>query len=289
LPQASAIGRDDGCEGSSGVQSVDKPSVLVIFALCRAPGFAPTSSCCELGVAYVWAVLSFYRTISDLATRSATEKNNPSSDTQLKPPPQNYITSPQDPIAPSPVASDVTNFEDVDEVEEEETERESVAGFAASFNASQRPSVTSPLKETLQQQLGATPLRVRGYAFLLIYRADSASRLIQVPPWTSSSAPGWTKRESLSQLFIYQPASASLYVSSSQDLNTACLLTCTRSLSKTRHIHLPSQNRHLSQKARPKSQRRTRTMKERGQIQQRIPKPQKPPSQSQLSLLRNTR
>ncbi len=96
--------------------------------------------------------------MSDL-TRSATERNVPS-DNQLKPPPANYITSPTDPIAPSPVASDVTNFEDVDEeVEEEGTERGSVADFAANFHAEQRPSVSSPLKEALQ--LLATPLRVR--------------------------------------------------------------------------------------------------------------------------------
>lgn len=96
--------------------------------------------------------------ISNL-NRSATEKSNPTSENQLKPPPANYITSPQDPVAPSPVASDVTNFEDVDEeVEEEGTERGSVAGFAAAFNEERRPSVTSPLKESLQHI--ATPLRV---------------------------------------------------------------------------------------------------------------------------------
>jgi hypothetical protein len=96
--------------------------------------------------------------VSDL-TRSGTDKSNTASDNQLKPPPANYITSPQDPVAPSPVASDVTNFEDVDEeVEEEGTERGSVAEFAAAFNAQQRPSVTSPLKEGLQNI--TTPLRV---------------------------------------------------------------------------------------------------------------------------------
>ena len=98
--------------------------------------------------------------ISDLTTRSATEKSSSSTENQLKPPPPNYITSPTDPVAPSPVASDVTNFEDVDEeVEEEEAERTSAADFAANFNAAQRPSVTSPLREALAQ-LGATPLRV---------------------------------------------------------------------------------------------------------------------------------
>ncbi|EXJ61979.1 hypothetical protein A1O7_02411 [Cladophialophora yegresii CBS 114405] len=90
---------------------------------------------------------------------SGTDKSQSTSDNQLKPPPANYITSPQDPVAPSPVASDVTNFEDVDEeVEEEGTERGSVAEFAAAFHAQQRPSVTSPLKEALQNI--TTPLRV---------------------------------------------------------------------------------------------------------------------------------
>lgn len=92
--------------------------------------------------------------------RTTTERSNTTSDSQLKPPPANYITSPQDPVAPSPVASDVTNFEDVDdEVEEEGTERGSVVGVPLHFNAEQRPEVTSPLREGLQNI--ATPLRVR--------------------------------------------------------------------------------------------------------------------------------
>jgi hypothetical protein len=91
--------------------------------------------------------------------RSATEKGNNTSDSQLKPPPTNYITSPQDPVAPSPVASDVTNFEDVDEeVEEEGTERGSVAGVSISAHDDHRPSVSSPLRESMQHI--ATPLRV---------------------------------------------------------------------------------------------------------------------------------
>ncbi|KIW88107.1 uncharacterized protein Z519_11217 [Cladophialophora bantiana CBS 173.52] len=93
------------------------------------------------------------------ATASA-EKSNINTDNQLKPPPTNYITSPQDPVAPSPVASDVTNFEDVDEeVEEEGTERGSVAAAGpGAFDEAQRPPVTSPLREGLQHI--ATPLRV---------------------------------------------------------------------------------------------------------------------------------
>ncbi|KIX07684.1 uncharacterized protein Z518_02338 [Rhinocladiella mackenziei CBS 650.93] len=90
---------------------------------------------------------------------SATEKSNTTSDSHLKAPPANTITSPQDPAAPSPVASDVTNFEDVDEeVEEEGTERGSVAEAPLNFNENQRPEVTSPLKESVQNI--TTPLRV---------------------------------------------------------------------------------------------------------------------------------
>ncbi|KIY02406.1 uncharacterized protein Z520_02544 [Fonsecaea multimorphosa CBS 102226] len=90
---------------------------------------------------------------------SATEKSNTTTENQLKPPPANYITSPQDPVAPSPVASDVTNFEDVDEeVEEEGTERGSVIAGPTAFNDAQRPPVASPLREALQNI--TTPLRV---------------------------------------------------------------------------------------------------------------------------------
>ncbi|OAP64484.1 hypothetical protein AYL99_00456 [Fonsecaea erecta] len=96
---------------------------------------------------------------SGLPMSSTADKSSSTTDNQLKPPPANYITSPQDPVAPSPVASDVTNFEDVDEeVEEEGTERGSVIAGPAAFNEAQRPPVTSPLREGLQHI--ATPLRV---------------------------------------------------------------------------------------------------------------------------------
>lgn len=63
-------------------------------------------------------------------------------------------------MAPSPVSSDVTNFEDVDEeFEEEGTEKGSVVGAPLNFNEEKRPEVTSPLKEDLQLQI-TTPLRV---------------------------------------------------------------------------------------------------------------------------------
>ncbi|KAL6253176.1 hypothetical protein RBB50_000898 [Rhinocladiella similis] len=90
---------------------------------------------------------------------SATEKGNSTSDGHLRAPPANYITSPQDPIAPSPVNSDVTNFEDVDEeVEEEATEKGSVAETPFSPNTAQRSDVASPQREGIHHI--ATPLRV---------------------------------------------------------------------------------------------------------------------------------
>ncbi|KIW35006.1 uncharacterized protein PV07_01733 [Cladophialophora immunda] len=96
---------------------------------------------------------------SGLPMSPAASAISTTTDNQLKPPPANYITSPQDPVAPSPVASDVTNFEDVDEeVEEEGTERGSVTAGPVAFNDAQRPSFTSPLREGLQHI--ATPLRV---------------------------------------------------------------------------------------------------------------------------------
>lgn len=91
--------------------------------------------------------------------RSATEKGNSTSDGHLRAPPANYITSPQDPIAPSPVNSDVTNFEDVDEeVEEEVTEKGSVPETPFSPTTAQRPDVASPQREGIHHI--ATPLRV---------------------------------------------------------------------------------------------------------------------------------
>jgi hypothetical protein len=93
------------------------------------------------------------------AARSATERSSSTGDNHLRAPPANYITSPQDPVAPSPVASDTTTFEDVDEdFEEEGTEKGSVAGDALNFDTEQRPEVTSPLREGLRTV--ATPLRV---------------------------------------------------------------------------------------------------------------------------------
>ncbi|KAK7898069.1 hypothetical protein LTR67_004701 [Exophiala xenobiotica] len=89
---------------------------------------------------------------------SATEKNVSASDSHLKAPLANYITSPQDPIAPSPVNSDVTNFEDVDEeVEEEGTEQSSMTEAPFSPYAGQGPEVTSPRRDIHHI---ATPLKV---------------------------------------------------------------------------------------------------------------------------------
>jgi hypothetical protein len=90
--------------------------------------------------------------------RSATEKNVSASDSHLKAPLANYITSPQDPIAPSPVNSDVTNFEDLDEeVEEEGTEQSSMTEVPFSPYAGQGPEVTSPRRDIHHI---ATPLKV---------------------------------------------------------------------------------------------------------------------------------
>ncbi|KAK5033053.1 hypothetical protein LTR13_007018 [Exophiala sideris] len=91
---------------------------------------------------------------------SATEKNNTASlESHLRAPPTNYITSPQNPVAPSPVNSDVTNFEDVDEEVEEEENEQAHAGETSSHpNAAQTLAVTSP-RIVLSQQL-ATSLRV---------------------------------------------------------------------------------------------------------------------------------
>ncbi|KIW81275.1 hypothetical protein Z517_04300 [Fonsecaea pedrosoi CBS 271.37] len=98
-------------------------------------------------------------TLARSPAASAVERSGIATDGQLKPPPAtNYITSPQDPVAPSPVASDVTNFEDVDELEEEGTEQGSVTAGPVASNEIQRPPVTSPLRENLQHI--ATPLRV---------------------------------------------------------------------------------------------------------------------------------
>lgn len=85
-------------------------------------------------------------------TRSATEKNNTATfESRLRAPPANYITSPQNPVAPSPVNSDVTNFEDVDEeVEEEENEQIRTAETFSTPHAEQTPEVTSPRKEVSQ-------------------------------------------------------------------------------------------------------------------------------------------
>lgn len=91
--------------------------------------------------------------------RNSTDKGQTASVNQLKPPPANSITSPQDPVAPSPVASDVTNFEDVDEdVEEEDAERGSAAGAPPNINVNFRPEVASPLRAGLSNL--TTPLRV---------------------------------------------------------------------------------------------------------------------------------
>ena len=90
-----------------------------------------------------------------------TERGNATSNSHLKAPPTNYITSPQDPVAPSPISSDVTQFEDVDEaVEEEEdgTEKGSLAGDVINQNGDKRPSVTSPIRDDFQRR--ATPLKV---------------------------------------------------------------------------------------------------------------------------------
>jgi len=89
-------------------------------------------------------------------SRSATEKNNTATlDGHLAAPPATYITSPQNPVAPSPVNSDVTNFEDVDEEVEEEASEQTRTGetFSAS-SAEQTPAVISP-RIVLSQQFAA--------------------------------------------------------------------------------------------------------------------------------------
>lgn len=95
------------------------------------------------------------------AARSILERSNVTSNSHLRAPPANYITSPQDPVAPSPISSDVTQFEDVDEVVEEEeegTEKGSLAGDAVQPNDARKPLINPPHKDDLQRV--ANPLRV---------------------------------------------------------------------------------------------------------------------------------
>lgn len=93
--------------------------------------------------------------------RSILERSSVTSNSHLRAPPANYITSPQDPVAPSPISSDVTQFEDVDEaVEEEEegTEKGSLAGDVIPPNDERRSLVSPPSKDDIQRL--ANPLRV---------------------------------------------------------------------------------------------------------------------------------
>lgn len=81
--------------------------------------------------------------------RSILERSSVTSNSHLRAPPVNYITSPQDPVAPSPISSDVTQFEDVDdavEEEEEGTEKGSLAGDVIKPNDESSSSVNPPSK-----------------------------------------------------------------------------------------------------------------------------------------------
>ena len=80
--------------------------------------------------------------------RSNVEGRNATSNSYLRAPTPSYITSPQDPIAPSPISSDVTQFEDVDapaQDEDDDTEKGSLAGDPGYPNAGQRSTVATPL------------------------------------------------------------------------------------------------------------------------------------------------
>jgi hypothetical protein len=99
--------------------------------------------------------------------RSFSGKSNSTSEGHLKAPATNHITSPQDPLAPSPVTSDVTQFDDTDteasgtEEEDEGTEKASQAEPQSDIEPSDvesKPRVTSPRREDGQRI--ATPLRV---------------------------------------------------------------------------------------------------------------------------------
>jgi len=82
--------------------------------------------------------------------RSILERSSITSNSHLKAPPLNYITSPQDPVAPSPISSDVTQFEDVDdpvEEEEEGTEKGSLAGDVIRANDETNSTFYPPSKD----------------------------------------------------------------------------------------------------------------------------------------------
>ncbi|EXJ87545.1 hypothetical protein A1O3_04505 [Capronia epimyces CBS 606.96] len=100
---------------------------------------------------------------------SGPERSNITGDNHLKAPPVtgNGITSPQDPVNPSPVSSDVTNFEDVDEEFEEDdtdTRRSPLAEATSTPNDSQRLSVTSPARNNWQRM--TSPLTLDTVAIL---------------------------------------------------------------------------------------------------------------------------
>ncbi|EHY57286.1 hypothetical protein ABEF92_006196 [Exophiala dermatitidis] len=96
---------------------------------------------------------------------SVPERPRTAGENQLKSPVINSITSPRDPVAPSPVNSDVTNFEDVDqEVEEDDTDGGSTAGNSfvsgapQNLNDIQRAQIISPLRNSLRGI--TTPLKL---------------------------------------------------------------------------------------------------------------------------------
>lgn len=158
MPQAERAHKDDGCESSLRVQSFDESPDITIFTVWRAFALPSTTKCRASRATDVGSTHTMLGITADV-DRSATEKDVSASDNHLKAPLANYITSPQDPIAPSPVNSDVTNFEDVDEeVEEEGTEPSSMTEVPFSPNATQGTEVTSPRREGIHHI--ATPLRV---------------------------------------------------------------------------------------------------------------------------------
>ncbi|KIV95737.1 hypothetical protein, variant [Exophiala mesophila] len=93
--------------------------------------------------------------------RSNLEGRYSTSNSHLKAPPPSYITSPQDPVAPSPISSDVTQFEDVDgvaaEEEDEGTEKGSLAGDLANTIVDSNP----PASLSSRDYRNETPLKVQ--------------------------------------------------------------------------------------------------------------------------------
>jgi hypothetical protein len=109
----------------------------------------------------VGSVVNIHGTIVANTARSILERSSVTSNSHLRAPPANYITSPQDPVAPSPISSDVTQFEDVDEAleeEEEGTEKGSLAGDVIPSNDESKPLTSPPNKDETQRL--ANPLRV---------------------------------------------------------------------------------------------------------------------------------